>query len=108
MERSLGGAFYTHLTATGFQGRVDFPGRTGSGILTIGGASYKLIDALGASGSTTGTDLQGIASGLGGNYALAGEIDASATSSWNSGLGFAADPQLQRPARRARPRRSSS
>ena len=44
---------------------------------------YQVITSLGAAGSTTATDLQGINGGLSGNYALGGSIDASATSSWN-------------------------
>ncbi len=83
-----GGAFYTHLTSTGFIGRVDFPGRTGSGILTIGGVGYTLIASVGAQGSMSGADLQGIQGALAGNYALSGELDASVTSTWGSG-GFA-------------------
>ncbi len=50
--------------------------------------SYTIIDSLGAAGSTTGTDLQGISGNLTGNYVLGASIDASATSGWNSGAGF--------------------
>lgn len=41
-----------------------------------------------SAGSTTGTDLQGINGNLSGNYVLGADIDASDTSSWNSGAGF--------------------
>jgi filamentous hemagglutinin family protein len=51
--------------------------------------NYKVITSLGAAGSTTGTDLQGISGNLAGNYVLGADIDASGTSSWNSGAGFA-------------------
>ena len=51
--------------------------------------NYAVITSLGAAGSTTGTDLQGVNGNLAGNYALGGDIDASATSGWNGGLGFA-------------------
>ena len=51
--------------------------------------SYTVITQLGASGSTTGTDLQGINGGLAANYVLGSNIDASATAGWNSGAGFA-------------------
>ncbi|WP_374630877.1 beta strand repeat-containing protein [Pannonibacter indicus] len=50
--------------------------------------SYTIITSLGAEGSTTGTDLQGIAGDLAGRYVLGSNIDASATSGWNSGAGF--------------------
>ena len=50
--------------------------------------NIKVITSLGAAGSTTGSDLQGVNGNLTGWYALGGDIDASATSSWNSGAGF--------------------
>ncbi|MDD2686785.1 MAG: filamentous hemagglutinin N-terminal domain-containing protein [Gallionella sp.] len=50
--------------------------------------TFTVITALGAAGSVTATDLQGINSNLAGNYVLGGNIDASATSTWNTGLGF--------------------
>lgn len=50
--------------------------------------TWKVITALGAQGSTTGTDLQGIDGNLSGNYVLGANIDASSTYSWNSGKGF--------------------
>lgn len=57
--------------------------------LSIGGASYTVINQLGAPGSTTQRDLQGISGNVSGNYALGSDIDASATASWNGGAGFA-------------------
>jgi filamentous hemagglutinin family protein len=51
--------------------------------------NYTVITSLGAAGSTTGTDLQGINGNLVGNYVLGSNIDASATSGWNAGAGFA-------------------
>ena len=57
--------------------------------LSIGGNAYTVINSLGAPGSTTGTDLQGINGNLSGYYALGSNIDATATSSWNGGAGFA-------------------
>ena len=71
----------------GFSGRVDF-NRSGTGLLTINGLGYTVITSLGAEGSTTGTDLQGINGNLSGNFALGGTIDASDTLSWNGGAGF--------------------
>ncbi|MCV6613077.1 MAG: filamentous hemagglutinin N-terminal domain-containing protein [Amphritea sp.] len=50
--------------------------------------TYQVITELGAEGSTTGTDLQGINGALGGRYVLGADIDASSTASWNSGAGF--------------------
>ncbi|GAA0889280.1 YDG domain-containing protein [Rhodanobacter soli] len=49
---------------------------------------YQVITRLGAEGSATGADLQGVGGNLAGNYALGANIDASATSSWNGGAGF--------------------
>ncbi len=71
----------------GFAGRVDFD-RAGTGFLNINSWDYTVINSLGAEGSTTRTDLQGISGGLSGKYALGANIDVSATSSWNSGAGF--------------------
>ncbi len=51
--------------------------------------NYTVITSLGLAGSTTGTDLQGMAGSLAGNYALGADIDASGTASWNSNAGFA-------------------
>ncbi|TXT34785.1 MAG: hypothetical protein FD135_5215, partial [Comamonadaceae bacterium] len=51
--------------------------------------TYTVITALGAAGSSTTTDLQGMNGNIGGNYVLGANIDASPTSSWNTGAGFA-------------------
>src|SRR5208282_2775211 len=64
----------------------NFSTKLGSDGTTI---NYTVITTLGAQGSTTGTDLQGINGDLSGDYALGANIDASATSTWNSGFGFA-------------------
>lgn len=56
--------------------------------LTIAGTAYTVINALGAMGSTTGTDLQGMRGNLSRRYALGTNIDATATSTWNGGAGF--------------------
>jgi hypothetical protein len=50
--------------------------------------NYTVITSLGAAGSTTTTDLQGMSGNLGLNYALGSNIDATATSGWNAGAGF--------------------
>ena len=72
----------------GFAGRVDF---TGSGnTMTINDVTATIITTLGAAGSTTGTDLQGLK--LGRFYVLGADIDASATAGWNGGAGF--DPVM--------------
>jgi len=51
---------------------------------------YLVIDSLGADGSLTGTDLQGIRGNQAGNYALGADIDASPTAAlgWRGGMGF--------------------
>ena len=51
--------------------------------------NWTVITALGAATDTNGLSLQGMGGGLAGNYVLGADIDASATSSWNSGSGFA-------------------
>jgi filamentous hemagglutinin family protein len=56
--------------------------------LSIAGTTYTVINTLGAPGSVTTTDLQGMNGNLSGNYALGSNIDASATSAWNGGAGF--------------------
>jgi len=50
--------------------------------------SYTVINSLGAAGSATGSDLQGMNGNRAGKYALGSDIDASTTSGWNSGAGF--------------------
>ncbi|RYX89832.1 MAG: filamentous hemagglutinin N-terminal domain-containing protein [Comamonadaceae bacterium] len=44
---------------------------------------YTIITGLGAPGSTTGTDLQGINGNLSGNYVLGANVDATSTATWN-------------------------
>ncbi|MDO8466312.1 MAG: GLUG motif-containing protein [Gallionella sp.] len=84
-----GGTVKTGFNTDGtFRGRVDFGARSGMGFLTIGGNAYTVINSLGAEGSGTGTDLQGMQGNLAGRYALGGNIDASTTAGWNGGLGF--------------------
>ncbi len=70
-----------------FLGRMDFD-RSGTDVLAINNVAYTLINTLGSPGSTTKTDLQGINGNSIGHFALSSNIDASATSGWNSGLGF--------------------
>ena len=66
--------------ATGFKGRVDLS----IADIIINGNTYKVLTSLGSQGSTTSTDLQGMAGNLSGNYVLGSNIDATATSTWNS------------------------
>ena len=49
---------------------------------------WTVITALGAAGSITGRDLQGINGNLSGYYVLGADIDATATAGWNGGAGF--------------------
>jgi filamentous hemagglutinin family protein len=65
---------------------INLPGSAPS--LSIAGSAYVVINSLGAAGSTTGTDLQGVNGGLAAHYALGSNIDASATAAWNGGAGF--------------------
>ncbi len=81
-----GGAVVMGLSDGGFTGMVNF---SGTGTLSINGTPYTVINSLGAPGSITGADLQGMEGNLAGNYALGSNINASATSTWNSGAGFA-------------------
>ena len=50
--------------------------------------NYTVITDLGAAGSTTRTDLQGMSGDLLWNYVLGADINAATTSGWNAGLGF--------------------
>lgn len=77
--------------ATGFKGKVNLESTT---TLKINGEDYIIINDLGVAGdATSGTaqTLQGMAriANLSGHYALGSDIDASDTSTWNSGEGFA-------------------
>ena len=56
--------------------------------LAIAGTAYTVINSLGAAGSSTASDLQGMKGDLTLHYALGSNIDASATASWNAGAGF--------------------
>ncbi len=76
---AAGSSVNAALSGSGFTGRVDFTGTGNS--LSINGKSYTLISDI--------TALQAIDTGnLAGYYALRSDIDASATSGWNGGLGF--------------------
>ncbi len=66
-------------------GTSNFTTRQGSDGIT---KNYTVITSLGAVNSSTQTDLQGMRAGLNTNYALGSDIDATATSGWNSGQGF--------------------
>jgi len=79
------GAVIMGMSANAYTGRVDF---SGSGTLSIGGATYTVINSLGTSASSGDGSLQGMQGNLAGNYALGSNIDASATSGWNAGAGF--------------------
>ena len=78
------------LGSSGFLGRIDFGTRSGTGILSIGGTSYTVLNSLGSAGSTTGTDLQGMQGTPSGSYALGANITATDTNTWNMTNGVAA------------------
>ena len=73
------------LGSSGFYGTLNI---ASTGSFSLNGQAYTIITTLGAQGSTTGTDLQGINGDLDGYYVLGSDIDASATASWNGGAGF--------------------
>lgn len=81
-----GGAEYTLASGK----RITLSGS--SPVLKIGTAgseqTYIVINSLGVEGDTSTTTLQGMKNNLSGLYALGIDIDASATSGWNSGAGF--------------------
>ena len=78
-------ASYTVNAAVNLESTCTFTTKLGSDGSVI---AYTIITSLGEAGSTTGQDLQGINGNLSGNYVLGSDIDASDTSSWNSGEGF--------------------
>ena len=84
-------AVYNVNAPVNLQAGNNFTTKLGSNGSVINGSliNYKVITSLGAAGSTTGIDLQGIVGNLGGNYVLGSNIDASATTGWNRGAGFA-------------------
>lgn len=79
-------ATYNVSAAVNLQAGNNFSTRLGSDGATLG---YQVITALGAQGSNTNADLQGLNGAVGSRYVLGADIDASATSGWNGGLGFA-------------------
>ncbi len=79
-------ATYTINAPVSLAAGSNFSTRLGSTGTPI---NYTVITSLGNPGSMTGTDLQGMSGGLSGNYALGANIDASPTSGWNGGSGFA-------------------
>lgn len=86
-----GGATDNYTLASGktinLQDGQNFSTRKGT---TVGNMkNYTVISSLGIEGDTSATTLQGVKSNLTGNFALGANIDASATSGWNSGAGFA-------------------
>jgi len=88
-----GGTVKVGLNSSGFTGRVDFPSRSGTGILTINGSGYTIINSLGVfSDYNSGSNqtLQGMAriANQSGKFALGTNIDASSTSTWDSDNGF--------------------
>lgn len=77
---------------TGAAGVVNLPAGT-TNFTTLQGSNgvvknYTVITALGAAGSITGTDLQGMNGNLPANYALGANIAAAGTALWNAGAGF--------------------
>ena len=67
-----------NLASTG-----SFSTRQGSSGAAV---NYTIITSLGAQGSVTGTDLQGMVANTAGDFVLGSNIDASATSTWSGGF----------------------
>jgi filamentous hemagglutinin family protein len=86
---SAGISIATSSYTLGAGATINLPNVSPSSItaLIIGGAPYTVINSLGTPASATGTDLQGINGKLSGDFALGSNIDASATSGWNSSGG---------------------
>ncbi len=84
-QRDSGNYFINNGAKVTLPAGANFSTQNGS---TGAVKNYTVITSLGAAGSTSTTDLQGMNGGLGLNYALGADIDASATSTWNSGAGF--------------------
>lgn len=57
--------------------------------ISANGKNFTVINQLGVEGDTSSTTLQGMKNNLTGAYVLGSDIDATSTSSWNGGLGFA-------------------
>jgi hypothetical protein len=84
-QTSTGGSLLMGLTNAGFTGRLDLAPTSS---FSLNGFGYTIITALGADGSVTGTDLQGINGNLASGFVLGANIDATATSGWSGGAGF--------------------
>ncbi len=84
--------FVSGIPMLGFSiaGRVQYTGAEGAGqFLNINGTDYTLLFTL--------LELQGLQNTLSGHYALAGNMDATATSGWNLGAGFVPIGSLSTP-----------
>jgi filamentous hemagglutinin family protein len=79
-------ATYNVNAAINLSDGQNFSTRLGSNGTT---KSFTVINSLGAAGSTSATDLQGISGNVAGNYALGSNINATGTSAWNANTGFA-------------------
>jgi filamentous hemagglutinin family protein len=91
LNHGQGAAAAGNTAAININAAVNLPaGNNFSTKLGSDGAvlNYTVITSLGAPGSVTGTDLQGMNGNLAGRYVLGSDIDASATSGWNGGAGF--------------------
>ncbi|MBL8310180.1 MAG: phage tail tape measure protein [Burkholderiales bacterium] len=77
------GATRDYILGAGVQ--IDLPAGNN---FSLGVNNFTVITALGADGSITGTDLQGMYGAPTVKYALGADIDASSTATWDSGQGF--------------------
>jgi filamentous hemagglutinin family protein len=79
-----GSATYNVRAPINLQAGNNFSTKLGSNGPLI---QYRVITSLGSPGSYSGVDLQGVNYG---NYVLGSNIDASATATWDGGVGFRA------------------
>ena len=91
LEYGQSGVAAGNLATYNVKAEVDLP--SGNNFSTRQGKdgvviNYTVINSVGAAGSLSGADFQGMNANLMGNYALGRNIDASATVGWDSGKGF--------------------
>ena len=82
---SSGALILAAAPTLGAGGKVNLP--VGAS-LSIAGQPYTIINILGVEADTTSTSLQGMNNALAGYYVLGSDLNATSTSTWNSGAGF--------------------
>ncbi|HEY6643209.1 YDG domain-containing protein [Povalibacter sp.] len=92
LEYGQGAAAAGNTSTVNVNAPVNLP--AGNNFSTLQGSdgavvNYTVITSLGAEGSVTGADLQGVNGDVDANYVLGSNIDATAANTWNAGAGFA-------------------